>query len=127
MDKYEDMAYTNERGIQWLTTLARPDIWAKWVNKVQRNTRDCKVLDSSEEYAKRIIIEAIWHRGYTKDLANNSAMARCARRLRQPRDRGSGIDSRDHNLSANDLTTYGMPVEFALFDEFLENVVRPEL
>lgn len=127
MDKYEDMAYFNERGIEWLSTLAKPEIWSKWVYKVQRNMRGSKVFGTPEEYAKRIILEAIWHRGYTKDLTNNRTMARCARRLRQPRDRGEGIDPRNRDLSAADLTTHGIPREFELFDEFLENVVRLEL
>lgn len=125
MNKYEDMAYANERGIIWLKTLTKPEIWSKWVNKVQRSMYRFRVEGKPEEYAQRIIVEALWHRGYAKDLTNSRSMARCARRLRQPRDAGMGVDPRGSNPGARDQCTYGMPHEFNVFDEFLENVVRP--
>lgn len=125
MSKYEDMAYTNERGIAWLTTLARPDIWAQWVQRSANAMQGFKVHGKPEEYAERIVVEAVWHRGFAKDLTDARAMSRCARRLRRPRDRGLGIDPRGLNSTARDQGAYGMPQEFNMLDEFLENIVRP--
>lgn len=127
MDKYEDMAYTNERGIAWLSTLTRPEIWQLWVTRASNTMNGFRVKGKPEEYAKRIVIEAIWHRGFAKDLTDARSMSRCARRLRQPRDAGTGIDPKGVNACARDKGAYGMPQEFNIFDEFLENIVRPVL
>lgn len=127
MDKYEDMAYINERGQAWFQVLLSPPVWNKWVTRVARSTRDVKVFGTPEEYARRILIEAIWHRGYAKNLTDPRAMARCARRLRQPRERGEGHDPRGRSVLATDLTAHGMPMEFTILDEFLEKEVRPIL
>lgn len=127
MDKYEDMAYTNERGIGWLSTLASPEIWQQWVTRAGNSMNGFRVFGTPEEYAERIVIEAIWHRGFAKDLTDVRSMSRCARRLRRPRDRGMGIDPGGVNMGARDQGAYGMPREFELLDEFLENIVRPAL
>lgn len=127
MKKYEDMAYMNERGITWLKTLGREDIWVKWVSRIERSMQGMKVLGKAEDYAKRILIEAIWHQGYAKDTTSARNMARCTRRLRQPRDRGEGADLRGFNNTALDLDSQAVPREFIILDEFLENIVRPLL
>lgn len=127
MKKYEDMAYMNERGIAWIKTLNSESLWLKWVSRVERSMQGMKVNGKAEDYARRILIEAIWHLGYAKDTTSARSMARCTRRLRQPRDRGEGADLRGANSGALDLDQQAVPREFTMLDEFLENIVRPML
>lgn len=127
MDKYEDMAYMNERGVLWLKTLREPTMWSKWLDIVRRSDRGAKIEGRLEDYAYRIVLEAIWHRGYAKDADNNAVMARCARRLRKPPDRGAGATKGGSDLYALDLNSQALPREFILLDEFLEHTVKPAL
>lgn len=117
----------NERGIAWFKAISNERIWSKWVSRVERSMSGEKVTGSTEDYARRIIIEAIWHMGYAKDTNSARSMARCARRLRRPRDAGAGVDPRGFDNTALDLDSQAVPREFIMLDEFLENIVRPTL
>lgn len=65
--------------------------------------------------------------GYAKDTNNARSMARCARRLRQPPDRGAGVDKRGFDNNSIYLETRAVPMEFTMLDEFLNNIVGPTL
>ena len=118
------MAYNNSLGKRWYAILFREDIWNMWAQRVKQNERDPKV-DKTDGYAHRIVIEAIWHLGYAEDTGNALAMSRCARRLRKPRDRGAGVGKKGVSSTTTGNQVYMMPWEFKIFDEFLENIVRP--
>ena len=122
--KYKDMAYNNSLGRLWYAILFREDIWNMWVQRVKQSERDPKV-NKTDGYAHRIVIEAVWHIGYAEDTGNALAMSRCARRLRKPPDRGAGVDERGVSRAITSNQIYMMPWEFKIFDEFLENIVRP--
>ena len=120
--KYINMVYNNKVGIKWWNVLQRPDIWTKWCNKVKAHDKSIK---NPEDYARRIVIEALWHFGYAQDYTNIKEMTRCARRLRRPPERGAGdVNSRVY-ASEMDFSTRRLPWELQEFDDFLEYHVRP--
>ena len=123
--KYIDMAYGNPKGRQWLNILFRPDIWAKWNKKIQARAPINKYPGAQKNYAQRIVIEAVWHFGYAQDYSNIKEMSRCARRLRNPPDRGAGDINSGICGSERDFLTTRLPWELQELDDFLEHYVRP--
>ena len=119
--KYVNMVYNNSEGKKWWRVLQRPDIWAKWDKKVQSHAHKTQLKD----YAQRILIEALWHFGYAQDYTDVRAMARCARRLRQPPETGAGELKTGVYRCERDLAVRSIPWELQELDDFLEYYVRP--
>lgn len=126
--KYRDMAFTNPIGKVWLRTIHKREVWERWVAKVAQLGLSQRPLC---DYADAILIEAIWHLGFAGDMRSSSTgiCENCTARLRGTSRRegmvlgggaGSGEGSLDKNL-------FGMPWEFQVLDDFLENEVRPQI
>ena len=127
--KYQDMAYGNSRGLEWLNLLQSEQMWSRWVNKVDGMSGRGWIPDPQR--AEKILTAAIWHFGYAHDSPNSEELRRTAKRLRKgeweaPRDRGSGEAKGGFlSLAGPEMRAFGMPWEFWELDNFLEHQVRP--
>lgn len=115
--KYRDMAYNNEKGKRWHAILSREDVWQMWKDHANTLIQSPEVND----LATRIKVYAIWYLGYT---FHPEKLARCASRLRQPTEGGSGEVLGNYKFNGGQ-NVYRIPIEFVEFDNFLEHYVRP--
>ncbi len=126
--KYRDMAYTNSKGCSWLRLIHQKDIWDKWARLVSRHFQNISYPDKN--LPAKILTSAIWHFGFANDRENSKNVRVTAQRLRRgnlPPERGAEVLNRDLSASCVEMRTYGMPLEFWLLENFLENEVRPRM
>lgn len=123
--KYEDMAYTNPRGMEWINTMYLDDVWSRWCKKVLNHSKATWQEDPNRP--EKILCAAIWHWGYAHDNIKSPAVQRTAWRLRHPREEGAGAFKGGFRKLSQNSVMGNLPLEFYLLEEFLENVVRPRL
>lgn len=120
--KYQEMAYNTPRGLKWKEKLREPKFWNQWQAIVQQYApREIDVI----KYAHDIVIFCEWHFGYVQDYKkfNESRFIHAVKRLRQ---------DTSPRLGANRFRAYAsllnyLPEEFYWFDNFLEEIIRPEI
>jgi hypothetical protein len=127
--KYIDMAYSNPKGQEWLRTLHRTDFWNQWCTLVKNASpkRWYPDISGQRTRAEKIVVAAIWHFGFANDSPRSEAVRRTCGRLRNPPDKGGGVDLYGTSQNAMDYRTFGMPREFWWLEEFLEYTIRPHL
>lgn len=154
--KYVDMSVQNPRGKQWVKTIMLPRNWDKWVRILrgflggQWHSRDMiglDVGDSIEDYAYRVHIMAIWTFGIMcMNMYDGPAhWGVVKRRLYAGSGDGAGtggglVRENKYDREKGRRTSVGVtpngrqgapwgdaPPEFWLYDNFLNNEIRPQL
>lgn len=155
--KYVDMSVQNPRGKQWVRTIMLPRNWDKWVRVLRGflgghwNDRDkigMDVGDSIEDYAYRVHVMAIWtfgimHRNMYDGPARWGVVKRrlytgsgdgdsggsggLMRENKYDREKGKRISAGVTPNGRQGAPWGDAPPEFWLYDNFLDNEIRPQL